>query len=381
MPSDLDDSWQSRKDRIIGLGERSFHKSYYPQLRQNLDRLERFRTLLDHTSDFVILVALPEGTITDVNTALGQLLGKSGETLIGTSFSSLGLGNGTDVLAELRQDMDLHKADEPMPGHSVVVEFPRDARPIWLELSYRVAMVDERCYGVMVGRDISERKQAEARINYLAYHDALTGLPNYLLLRDRLQQAVAFADRAASKLALLVIDLDQFKTINDSLGHAIGDKLLIAVAGRLTECAGGTATVSRQGGDEYLILLPNLADLDAMVAFIGKLMFGLQTPFLIEGRELPISASVGIAVFPNDGRDFDSLLKKADLAMYRAKDAGRNTYRFFNEDMNEDAAEQLTMHFGLRRGIDQGEFELYYQPQLEIGSGALLGAEALIRWN
>ncbi len=379
-PSDPDD-WKDRKDRIIGLGERSFRKSYYPQLRQNLDRLERFRTLLDRTSDFVILVALPEGMVEDANAALGRLFGESADALVGRPFSSLGITDADTVLDVLREDRSTYVDGGEMPSHSVVTEFGAEGARIWLELSYRVAMVEARCYGVLVGRDITERKVAEERANFLTHHDALTRLPNHLLFQDRLQQAIAFADRALTKLALMVVDLDQFKAVNDALGHRIGDQLLIEVTRRLNECIRDTDTVSRQGGDEFLILLPNIVDPDASVAFLGGLMVRLLDPFLIEGKELSTSVSVGIAIYPEDGADFETLLKKADIAMYRAKEAGRNTYRFFNEEMNDDAVEQLSMHFGLRRAIETEQFVLHYQPQIEIVSGALIGAEALIRWN
>ena len=379
-PSDQDD-WEARKDRIIGLGERSFRKSYYPQLRQNLDRLERFRTLLDRTSEFVILLALPEGLIVDANAALGRLFSASVETLIGRPFASLGLADAGGVLDVLRREMVARFDGREMITHTLVTEFGPPGATIWLELTYRVAMVDQGCYGVLVGRDITERKQAEEKAAFLAHHDALTRLPNQLLLQDRLSQAIAFADRNASKLALMVVDLDRFKTINDSLGHSVGDRLLVDVAQRLGECTRDTDTVSRQGGDEFVILLPNLVDAEACISFLSALMASLVRPFSIDGKELTTSVSVGIAVYPDDGSDFENLQKKADMAMYRAKDAGRNTYRFFNKEMNDDAGERLAMNVGLRRGLELRQFELYYQPQIEIASGALVGAEALIRWN
>ncbi len=504
-PSEPDD-WEARKDRIIGLGERSFRKSYYPQLRHNLDRLERFHTLLDHTPDFVVLLSLPEGLITDANAALGELLGEPVAALIGRPFAALGVGDAAAVLAVLRGEINLPSEPASTPSHSVVTEFCRAGALIWLEFSYRVANVDGTSYGVLVGRDVSERqrnhamlaallaekeallenalvgiimvreraivscnqrfdeifgyppgsmigrstrelyetdetftafgeeayrslvsgegftatltlvradgspfwcevtgraldpehpdngsiwmladvterKLAEDRAKFLSYHDALTGLPNQALLQDRLQQAVAFSQRAGTKVALMVVNLDHFKSINDVFGHSAGDLLLVEVAARLKDCMRGTDTVSRQGGDDFLLLLTNIAEPDTIITFLGQLLMRFLDPFQIGGKEITTSLSVGVAVYPEDGADFETLRRKADMAMYRAKDVGRNTYRFFNEGMNGDAQEKLTMYSGLRRGLEAGQFMLYFQPQIELASGRLVGAEALIRWQ
>ena len=231
------------------------------------------------------------------------------------------------------------------------------------------------------GTDITERKQAEQRIEFLAYNDPLTGLPNRVLLEDRLAQAIAQAERKRNGLALVFMDLDNFKKINDSLGHAAGDALLKEVAARLKSCVRDTDTLSRQGGDEFVLILRDLHGAESSLPVLTKVMEKLQEPYVCEGNEISTSASLGVAVYPQDGSDFDILRKKADMAMYRAKEAGRNTYRFFDEAMDEEAVEHLLMRSGLRRAIERGEFVLHYQPQVDIASGRVIGAEALLRWE
>ncbi len=231
-----------------------------------------------------------------------------------------------------------------------------------------------------IGSDITDRKSAEQRIEYLAYHDTLTGLPNRLLVQDRFEQAMAQAERSHSKVALVYLDLDNFKSINDTLGHAAGDEFLKEVARRLRSCVRDSDTISRQGGDEFLLVLRDLPDSEVVQAIIMKIMERLQEPLRIDTQDLASSASLGVAIAPDDGRDFETLRKKADLAMYRSKESGRNTYHFFDPTMDAEAGEHLLMRNGLRRALERQEFVLHYQPQYELTSGALTGVEALIRW-
>jgi diguanylate cyclase (GGDEF)-like protein len=232
-----------------------------------------------------------------------------------------------------------------------------------------------------MGIDITERKEVEKRVEYLAYHDALTGLPNRALLQDRMQQMLAQAERASEGLALAFIDLDNFKRINDSLGHAAGDALLKEIATRLKSCVRESDTVSRQSGDEFILVLGGVDSVQRCIPTLDKIMRRLQEPMYFEGKEISASASIGVAFYPQDGKNYDELRKKADLAMYRSKDTGRNAYYFYDEAMNDDAEEHLLLRNGLRLAIERGEFVLHYQPQMDIRSGRLVGVEALLRWQ
>ncbi len=230
-------------------------------------------------------------------------------------------------------------------------------------------------------RDITDRKMAEETIKRMAYYDPLTGLPNRTLFSDRLGVAIARAHRNGEQLSVMFIDLDNFKTINDSLGHAMGDELLKAVAGRLKGLVREGDTVARLGGDEFTLLLPGVIHPEDAVKVAEKILNGLEPPFRVSGRELHITGSIGITVYPQDGETAEALLKNADIAMYRAKEKGRNNYQVFSPAMNAAAFERLALESGLRKAIDADEFEVHYQPQVDVFSGKIVGLEALVRWR
>ncbi len=228
--------------------------------------------------------------------------------------------------------------------------------------------------------DISLQKEAEHRARELADFDPLTGLPNRRLLRDRSTQLLAAAEREGSEMALVFLDLDHFKRVNDSLGHSVGDELLCAVAQRLATVVRKVDTLARLGGDEFIIALPGVhASGAAEVAC--RLLDVCATPFVVGGHDLTITPSIGISLFPVDGRDFETLLRNADAAMYKAKDAGRNAFRFYSSEMNVATLKHLLMESGLRRGLGAREFVLHYQPLVHVESGVTVGVEALIRWQ
>lgn len=228
--------------------------------------------------------------------------------------------------------------------------------------------------------DVTERTRAEQEIHQLANYDILTGLPNRNLLHDRLQQAIVQAARSQGSVGILFLDLDRFKGINDSLGHRAGDELLRTVAERLRVCVRESDTLARIGGDEFVIILSMVADEDGISSAATKVLGIISEPFVIEGQELYLTASIGIAVYPNDGIDVQTLLKHADLAMYQAKDMDRNNFQFFSSDLNVKVMERMVLESSLRKALDRNEFQLYYQPQIDVQTGAVVGFEALLRW-
>ncbi len=224
-------------------------------------------------------------------------------------------------------------------------------------------------------------KMAKDQLAHLAHHDALTGLPNRILLQDRLSLAIELARRKGWQLALMFMDLDRFKNINDSLGHIVGDHLLQSVALRLSGCMRQSDTISRQGGDEFVMLLPFIKNAEEATLCAQKMLAALEPPHRIDGHDLHISVSIGISIFPKDGQDAETLMKNADTAMYHAKDNGRNHYKFFEPDMNALAVQRHSIEASLRRALEHREFVLHYQPKINLQSGAIVGLEALIRWQ
>jgi diguanylate cyclase (GGDEF)-like protein/PAS domain S-box-containing protein len=230
-------------------------------------------------------------------------------------------------------------------------------------------------------QDVTERLNTERTIHYMAHHDALTGLPNRRLMQDRLNQAIMQARRKQRHVAVLFLDLDRFKIVNDTLGHDSGDYVLKDVARRLTSCVREIDTVSREGGDEFVIVLPDLERPENARIVAEKILRELGKPMDISGQEVHVTPSIGISHYPNDATDVNHLLKHADSAMYQAKDAGRNTVRFFTGDLNFLLAKRMEVEVRLRKAIEHEEFFLRYQPQVEIATGRILGMEALLRWN
>ena len=253
--------------------------------------------------------------------------------------------------------------------------------PEWQSISVVRNSKGELSNYLSICMDITKRKEADAHIQRMANYDALTGLANRNLLNDRLSHALSSASRQHAKLALMYLDLDKFKDINDGFGHAVGDALLRIAAQRLTNCVREGDTVARQGGDEFILLLPDVDGYEGVTKIAQKLLEAVAAPYSIDGQEMFVSVSIGIGIYPEDGADMDSLLKNADAAMYTAKQEGRSCYRFFTPTMNENALRRITLQNRLRHALRNDELELYYQPQFNTQSQQITGMEALLRWH
>jgi diguanylate cyclase (GGDEF)-like protein/PAS domain S-box-containing protein len=253
--------------------------------------------------------------------------------------------------------------------------------PEWLSIAAVIDEQGESGHYIGVFTDISERKQSEARIHHLAHHDALTGLPNRLLLEDRIGQALLNSKRSQRQMGIIFIDLDRFKNINDTLGHAVGDDLLVQAAERGLRVLRETDTLCRQGGDEFVVVLPELENRQDAAHVCGKLLAALCQPYLLAGHELTVSGSAGIAIYPEDGETASELLRKADAAMYRAKEEGRNTFCYFSAEISTATLGELLLENDLFGALERGELLLHYQPKVDAESGEIVAAEALMRWH
>jgi diguanylate cyclase (GGDEF)-like protein/PAS domain S-box-containing protein len=348
------------------------------QQRRSQEELRVWATVLEHSGE-LIFVTDARRRIVAVNKAFERITGYSAAEAIGRNpgFLSSGLEDRS-FYAELWNSVTTigHWQGEIRDRRKNGEVFP-----LWLAITAANGEPGQVRNYIAIGSDISARKAAEERIQFLAFHDVLTGLPNRALFRDRLQLARLRAGRTGGRLGVLFLDLDRFKNVNDSLGHEAGDELLRAVVVRLQECIRRDDTISRQGGDEFLILLGQIARPEKAGEIAAKIINEFARPFLVHGTEVHITPSIGIAIYPEDGDDADVLVKNADAAMYFAKERGRNNFQYFVAELNRRVSDRFALENSLRRALARSQFELYYQPQVNVQSGRVIGFEALLRWN
>ncbi len=338
---------------------------------------ERFGKVFQVGPHPIVIARAADGAYMQVNQAWHDLLGYSAGDIAGHTSASLNLWVEPGF-REQRQKMLAR--GEPVRNLETRMRTKSGALVDVLVSSEAVELDGEQ-YVLTMMTDVTERKRADDQIQYLATRDQLTGLPNRLLFSDRLRLALTRAARDHSHLALLFIDLDHFKDINDTLGHQAGDHLLMEVAARLSALVRGADTLGRQGGDEFLLLLDGLADGTAAGPVAQKLVEALTAPFDYHGRAMKVSCSVGISIYPDDARTEEDLLRNADLAMYAAKESGRHCHRFYSPGMNQRLQERITLEEQLRAAVENAEFVLHYQPKVNFESGLVTGCEALLRWQ
>ena len=361
------------------------------RMQQQIEHSEEWHRLLVNTSPDVIYTLDCDSRFTFLNESISHMLGYPPAELVGQGYEVL--------VPEDEQESARYRLNERRNGEratrNLELRLKRkedlltgsEAATVTVEISatgmYRpLPDGSGEFLGTHgVARDISARKQAEATITFQAYHDLLTGLPNRALFNDRLGQAISQARRHGQALAVMFLDMDRFKMVNDTLGHLVGDGLLQSMAQRLRVSLREGDTLARIGGDEFMLLLPQVRTRENAAAIAQKIIASLKLPFRIDGHEIYSGMSIGIAVYPDDGDTLETLIKHADLAMYHAKDHGRNDYRFFTHDLQHTLSGRLAVENDMRHALTRGEFEMYYQPQVDIRSQRIRGMEALIRWN
>lgn len=343
------------------------------------EREERYRAMFDNAAVGITRVNL-NGVLVDVNQKFCDMLGHIREELIGKAIQDITHPDDYVQGAQFRDQVTQGGA-KSAAGEKRFMR--KDGTLIWARRTMSIVRDDAGSpqYVVSVVEDISERKQAEDQLTKLAHYDALTDLPNRALFYDRLTHALAEAKRNQWIVGVMFIDVDRFKNINDTLGHAIGDILLQQVSRRLTESVRTSDTIGRLGGDEFAIVLFNISASGDADVVAQKIMASFSRPFLLDKAEVFVTTSIGITLYPNDGIDPDALIRNADVAMYRAKEEGRNTYEFYVPGMNASAAKRLDMEVMLRRAVERREFVLHFQPKIALKDGRIVGVEALIRWN
>ncbi|AUB82545.1 putative bifunctional diguanylate cyclase/phosphodiesterase [Candidatus Thiodictyon syntrophicum] len=347
--------------------------------RSRLLRALRVRDVVFDNAQEGVMITDAGGRIQAVNRAFTDITGYPDQEIIGQPFDQLGSERQTPAF--YRSSWEAMIATGTWRGEVWNRRYNGELYPVWLTLS---AVRDAagrltQCVGVFT--DIAQIKDYQTQLEFLAHHDSLTGLSNRLLLCARLEHALQIAARQSALVAVLFIDLDRFKRINDSLGHALGDALLRSAAERFQTAIRAEDTLARLGGDEFVVLAEHLDSWEEAAVFAHRLITTLDAPIALGTHELQLSASIGVSVYPRDGQAVDTLLQNADTAMYRAKEKGRHNYQFYSDDLTAVAVERMTLEVQLRKAIEQGQLLLHYQPQIDLRTGRIAGVEALARWR
>lgn len=346
---------------------------------QSITSERKFRSVVESANDAIIL-ADSKGAIISWNKGAQFIFGYQDKEVLGKKLQII-IPERFKEAHQKGMERYLSTGEPRVIGKTVELQgLKKDGNEFPIELSLATWQEEGNLYFSSIIRDITERKHAEEKINQMVYLDPLTGLPNRHLLNDRLTQALDQANENKQIIGIMFIDLDRFKYINDTLGHATGDHLLIEVAKRIHSCLGKTDTVCRQGGDEFIVLLPNTTS-DGITKKAQKIVDLFSQSFVLNGHEMFVTPSIGITLYPSDGRDIETLIKNADTAMYRVKEQGKNNFQFYTPDMNEIVSKKMNLEIGLRKALERREFKVYYQPQIDVLSGKLIGVEALIRWQ
>ncbi len=367
--------WRNALEQLCGIGCILTETTYLKELEKNYGLAQK---VIENATEAVVFTDA-QGLILDVNNAYQTITGYRREELI---------GKNPNVLKSGRHDRQFYQnmwAEIKDKGcwSGEVWDRRKDGEiyPKWLMIN---AMKDEEGNAtgyVGIFSDLSDQKKAEEKLEELSFYDPLTHLPNRVLFYDRLSVGISIAKREKHQLAVLLIDLDRFKIVNDSLGHNVGDELLELIAKRFLTLGRESDTVARLGGDEFAVLLPELHSAEDASVVAQNFIDALQEPFCLEGHCLNIGASIGVAIFPCDGMDVDGLIKRAELALYKAKEQGRNTYHYFSEELQEAVLEQLEMEDEIRHAILNQQFTLFYQPKISLETNKVTGMEALVRWE